>query len=70
MDFRHPSRSQHDRTRRENRHLNFYTARDKLRFESVRGFGFVPAYALFFLPVLTANRCFNVHEGSTSGFTH
>jgi len=30
MDFRHPSRSHQDRTRREDRHLNFYIARDKL----------------------------------------
>jgi hypothetical protein len=30
MDFRHPSRSQQDRTRREDRHLNFYIARDML----------------------------------------
>ena len=34
---------------------------------SRQGFGFLPAYVLFFLPVLTANRCFNFHEGSTSG---
>ena len=30
MDFRHPARSQRDRTRRENRHLNFYKRRDNL----------------------------------------
>jgi hypothetical protein len=31
MDFRHPSRSQQNRTRREDRHLNFYIARDMLQ---------------------------------------
>jgi len=30
LDDRHPSRSQQDRTRREDRHLNFYIARDML----------------------------------------
>lgn len=36
MDFRHPARSQRDRTRRENRHLNFYKRRDNLARLSAR----------------------------------
>lgn len=35
MDFRHPARSQPDRTRRENRHLNFYKRRDNLGVSAV-----------------------------------
>src|SRR5579864_2771149 len=34
MDFRHPSRSQHDRTRREDRHSKFYEISDNLQAAS------------------------------------
>ena len=33
VDFRHPGRSQRERTRREDRHLKFYELRDNLEME-------------------------------------
>jgi Phage integrase family len=46
MDIRHPSRSQQDRTRREDRQLNFYNARDKLKTEERKAKGLEPLQPL------------------------